>query len=123
MSTKNGSATIYDFGAADQMIADLAAINAATGPRVIKQTLAVLTHLEFVSMTSGMETGAAQLVLDRLPPVHAEHYADIVRGMIVAGVAALRAAGMDNSTIEAWFDRQIAARKQFTLGFTKRSGI
>jgi hypothetical protein len=110
---------VTDYTAVPGMIAELQRVYVLSAPRMNKQVLAVMALLRVVSVAAFPDPRAARQVLDLLSPRGVKHYRDLMRGMVVAAIAWLRAAEMTNADIERWLAGQIKRLDPpFILGFT-----
>jgi hypothetical protein len=86
---------ITDYAAVPQMIAALQWIHDAAIPPPRKQILTVLAQLGVVFLGSGGDPRPVKQLLSLLPSGDAKLYRDLMRGMVAAAVAWLRAGKVD----------------------------
>jgi hypothetical protein len=109
---------VTDDTAVPQMIAQLQQIHDLACPRPLKLILTVLAIYPLASMGGWPDPRAARQVLDLLPLRGAKLWRDIMRGMVAAAVAWLRASGMQLDALEIWLDRLLRTNQgPFILGF------
>jgi hypothetical protein len=115
---------ITDYTAVPQMIVTLKAICDAALPPQTKQTLTVLALQQVVTLGSYPDPRPVRLVLDLLPSSGRKIFRTLMRGMVAAAVAWLRAAEMTPDAIKTWLDDLLETnQKPFVLGFSADDAI
>jgi hypothetical protein len=106
------------------MIAALQRIYDATMSRQTKQILTVLAVHHVVTLASWPDPRPARLVLDLLSSRGAKLYRDIMRGMVAAAVAWLRAGEMSPDGVKKWLDDLLRTNQQpFIPGFSSSDAV
>ena len=107
---------VTDYTAVPKMVADLRWIHDAAIPPRRKRILTVLAELQVVFFGSGGDPRPVKQHLDLLPSKgDAKLYRDLLRGMVAAAFAWLRAANIDGVD---WLDGVLKTNQQpFILGF------
>jgi hypothetical protein len=112
----SGETVVTDYTAVPEMIAALQFIHDAAMPHLTKRILAVMALLRVVAIGSWSDPRAAQQVMDLLPSGGARRWRELMRGMVAAAVAWLRAGHIDEmSALEKLLKTN---QPPFILGFT-----
>jgi hypothetical protein len=113
-----------DDTAVPEMIEALKWIHDAESSRPLKQVLTVLAVHNLAVLGGWPDPRAARQVLDLLPRRGAKLWRDVMRGMVAAAVAWLRAADTQLDALKSWLDKLLKTNQgPFILGFTASNAM